>query len=272
MQGYLEFAIGLARVAGRLIKEGFDHEHTVADKADDSPVTEVDTAINQLVISRLQAVYPKHGLLGEELNYGSGSETYRWICDPLDGTKAYILGVPNSVFILSLMKQESLQLAVIYDPFNDRLWHALRGKGSFCNGQRISVSQQPLAGGYVLLGSSTYPFIEAIEERGGRVEPVSGGGYKYAMIASGRAVGTIKDGADFHDVAAGALLIEEAGGKVTALDGAPLVLDQKISGAIMSNTASYGELLEIAKRAKSHDFTASYRSSSGSTSNVNGFE
>lgn len=248
MDVYLDFATKLAHEAGQLILDGFNKDHMITDKLDNSPVTEVDLKINQLVIERIKQKFSSHGLLGEEANLGNGQETFRWICDPLDGTKSFILKVPNSVFIIALMEESSLVLGVIYNPFTNTLYHAIKGGGAFRDGQRIKVSSVPLRGGYVLLGSSTYPFITELKARGAKVEPVSGGGYKYAMIADGRAVGTIKDGADFHDVAAGALIIEEAGGKVTNLDGSPLKLDEKIAGAIMSNGLVHHELVAITKQ------------------------
>jgi fructose-1,6-bisphosphatase/inositol monophosphatase family enzyme len=245
-QNYLDFAITIARAAGAMIVEGFATNATVQSKADDSPVTEVDMRINDFVIERITASYPTHGLLGEEANYGSGDEEYRWVCDPLDGTKAFVLEVPNSVFMLALLKGQERLLSVVYNPFSDRLYHAVSGKGAFCNNQPLRVSDQPLKGGYVLLGTSTYPFIATVKALGGRVEPVSGGGYKYMMIASGKAIGTIKDGASFHDVTPGSLIITEAGGKVTALDGSELNYDRKISGAIMSNGVAHADLVQIA--------------------------
>jgi myo-inositol-1(or 4)-monophosphatase len=164
----------------------------------------------------------------------------------LDGTKAFILEVPNSVFMLALMKDQEVILSVVYNPFNDRLYRAVKGQGAFCNDQPMHVNDQPLKGGYVLLGTSSYPFVASIKAAGGQVESVSGGGYKYMMIASGKAAGTIKDGASFHDVTPGALIICEAGGKVTALDGSELQYDRKISGAIMSNGTAHEELIGIA--------------------------
>jgi fructose-1,6-bisphosphatase/inositol monophosphatase family enzyme len=252
MDSYLDFATSLSQEAGKLIYDGFTKSHTVTDKVDNSPVTEVDLKINQLVIDRIKQKYPSHGLLGEEANMGNGRETMRWICDPLDGTKSFILKVPNSVFIIALMEETKLILGVIYNPFTKMLYHAEAGQGAYRNGEQIKVNTTPLSGGYVLLGSSSYPFVDSLKMRGAKVEPVSGGGYKYAMIADGRAVGTIKDGADFHDVAAGTLIIQEAGGMVTDLDGSPLKLDEKIAGAIMSNGIAHDELITITQHVLSN--------------------
>ncbi len=247
-QKYLDFAFEIARSAGKMILGGFETNAEIESKSDDSPVTEVDKQINALVIERIQSAYPTHGLLGEEADMGSGNEEFRWICDPLDGTKAFILEVPNSVFMLTLMKKQELILSVVYNPFADRMYHAIKNGGAYCNNKPMHVSSHPLNGGYILLGTSSYPFIENIKAVGGRVESVSGGGYKYMMIASGKAVGTIKHGADFHDVAPGALIITEAGGMVTALDGSELAYDRKIEGVIMSNAVSHPSLIDIVKQ------------------------
>jgi len=247
---YLDFATQLARDAGKLIYDGFNHHHIVETKDDNghtSPVTEVDKNINQLVIRRIKNKYPDHGLLGEEANFGNGNERNRWICDPLDGTQPYIQGEPNSCFMIALMQDNKLLLSVVFDPFSDCLYHAVHNKGAYCNGKPIHVNSSELSGGIVLLGSTSVPFIDKIKNEGGKVETVSGGGYKYMQIACGKAVGHIRVGSDFHDIAPGSLIIDEAGGKVTALNGSKLVYDKKISGVIMSNGIVHNKLVEIAQ-------------------------
>ncbi|GIG69204.1 inositol monophosphatase family protein [Phytomonospora endophytica] len=244
---YLEFALSLARRAGGLIADAFNTNVQADVKSDGSPVTEVDREINRLVIDAIQERHPHHAILGEEGAVGSGKEEFKWICDPLDGTKPFLLGVPNSVFMIALMHAGNLLLAVVYDPFTKNMFHAIRGRGAYCNNDRIHVSEQRLDEGYVVLGTDSYPFIEGILNAGGRVEPVSGSGYKSMMIAKGSAVATIRQQADFHDVAPSALIVEEAGGKVTGLDGSRLVLDRAIGGAIISNGVAHAELVELAQ-------------------------
>jgi myo-inositol-1(or 4)-monophosphatase len=185
-------------------------------------------------------------VLGEEADLGDGTEELQWLCDPLDGTRPFILAVPCSTFMLALTRKGEVLVSVIYEPHFDKLYYAVRGGGAFCNGQPIHVSQQKLRGGSVVMGTSSYAFSNALWAAGGKLEPVPGGGYKAAMIASGRAVATIRPGSDFHDVGPSALLIEEAGGKVTALNGDRLLYDKPIGGVIMSNGVDHELLVDIA--------------------------
>ncbi|HEX3784748.1 MAG TPA: inositol monophosphatase [Pseudonocardiaceae bacterium] len=247
---YVSFAVELARHSGDIILANFEKIRDVAVKPDGSPVTSVDQRINREVAERIIERYPRHAVLGEEGHYGDGTESHRWICDPLDGTAAYILGLPNSVFMLALMVDDELAVSVVLDPFVNRLYRAVRGAGAWCDNRTIQVSHQTLRDGYVVLGSDGYPFASGLRQAGAQVEAVPGTGYKSMMVASGRAVGLVKSSADFHDIAPAALIVREAGGKVTSLDGSPLVLDRPIGGGvIVSNSTAHPELVAIAARA-----------------------
>jgi myo-inositol-1(or 4)-monophosphatase len=249
---YLSFARGLATEAGQIIRQGFERIHGIEFKADGSPVTMIDKKINREVAERIQQRYPDHELLGEECDLGAGSKPCKWICDPLDGTGAYILGIPNSVFMLAFMKDGIVQLSVVHDPFSNRLYHAIKNVGAFCNNIAIHVNSQSLSDGYVVLGANSYRFIGGIRRAGAQIETVAGSGYKSMMIARGKAVATIKDSADFHDIAPAALIVEEAGGQVTALDGTQLQLDRDIGGVIVSNTFAHRTLVDIAQEVAHH--------------------
>jgi len=250
---YLEFAKDLAYKAGKVLRDNFDTSvatDTVELKKDSSPVTKVDKAINQLVIESVRERFPDHGVRGEEADSGDGTEEYQWLCDPLDGTRPYILGIPCSTFMLALTRQGEVLVAVIYEPHFDKLYYAIKGGGAFCNGQPIHVSSQSLQGNSVLAGASTYKYAKGLVEAGAKLEPISGGGYKAVMIADGRGMATMRAGSDFHDVGPSALIIEEAGGMVTGIDGASLVYDKPIGGIIMSNGVDHDKLVAIARMTK----------------------
>jgi myo-inositol-1(or 4)-monophosphatase len=216
MDNYLTFAQDLARQGGRLIKDNFEKNLEIELKSDHTPVTQVDKQINQLVIEAVQKTYPEHGLLGEEASLGTGNEEFQWLCDPLDGTKAFIMGVPLSTFILGLTKQGQILLAVVYNPFTDKLYHAVRGQGAFCNGQAIHVNREALAnGGYVILSESSFELAEPIHATRAQIEPLPGAGYRAMVIASGRCSASLQGKADNHDVGPVSLIVEEAGGRVT---------------------------------------------------------
>lgn len=242
----LKIAMELARQAGAIIKDNFGKNHAVELKADASPVTEIDKKINRLVLETLKDKFPEDGLLGEEESYGSGNETYQWICDPLDGTKPFILGLPFSVFMLGLSRGGKMLLSVVYDPYTDKMYHAIKGEGAFCNGEPISVSKETIEEGYALVGADSFVFASELQKRARGVEPVPGTGYKCLMIATGRGLGMINDSADFHDIGPGSLIVEEAGGRVTGFRGESLSFNSEIDSVIMSNGVVHDGFISIA--------------------------
>lgn len=249
MEEYLKFAKDLAYKAGALIKNNFDTNSDLGTelKADHSPVTAVDKEINQLVIEAIKTTYPVHGLLGEEADHGTGTEDLQWLCDPLDGTVPFILGIPHTTFILGLTQAGKVLLCVVYNPFTDRLYHAVKGQGAFCNDQPIHVSKQPLQDGYVLVENKAYSLYQALLTAGAILEPVGGAGYRCTLLASGRCAASVQGGVDHHDVGPASLLVEEAGGRVTAYDCSALRYDRPISGgAILSNGVCHDELVALA--------------------------
>lgn len=248
MEEYLNFAKSIAYEAGNIIKEYFDKNLDYENKSDDSPVTIIDKKINKLVIEKIKSKYPTHSVFGEEEDNIIENSEYIWLCDPLDGTKPFILNVPCSVFMLALLKNGEVQMSVVYEPHFDKLYYAIRGQGAYCNNKKIHVNQNILEGNYVLMGGTTYYFADGLKSAGAKLEPVSGGGYKEMMIARGDGVATIRDKADFHDVGPAALIVEEAGGLVTDFDGNSLRLDRPIKNVVVSNKIVHQEILAIIKK------------------------
>ena len=246
MEEYLRFAKNLAYEAGKVIIDNFDQDHEIETKSDNSPVTKIDKQINTLIAEAIAKTYPEHGLLGEEEDFGTGNEQYQWLCDPIDGTKPFILGIPNSVFMLALTENGQVLVSVIYHPFTDSMYHAVKDKGAFRNGNPIHVNDQKIKGGYVLIEASSFPYVAKIKQAGAVEEPVPGTGYKAMMLARGKGVGIIKGDADYHDIGPSSLIVEEAGGRVTALDGSMLRYDRPIPGVILSNRITHEDLLAIA--------------------------
>jgi myo-inositol-1(or 4)-monophosphatase len=243
---HLRFARELAFGAGKIILQGFGEAADVKYKPDGSPVTDIDIRVNQIISESIHSRYPEHGLLGEELGFGTGFESFRWICDPLDGTIPFILGIPNSMFMLALMADDDLRVAVAYDPFGGRLYHATKDGGAFCNDYPIHVSNQTIRDGYLVLDTDSLPFITVINQARGRIAAAAGTGYRAMMVACGKAVGTVKDNADFHDIAPASLIVTEAGGCVTDLNGSQLTLDKEIQGGvIISNRLAHQQLVDI---------------------------
>jgi fructose-1,6-bisphosphatase/inositol monophosphatase family enzyme len=215
-------------------------------EADGSPVTEVDLQVNDEVVARISERYRADAVRGEERDHGNAESSRQWICDPLDGTSAFVLGVPTSVFMLALAVEGVLELAVVRDPFSGREYIASAGEGAFCDDAPIQVSGDGLRDGCVVLGSDSFLFAQALKRSGARLAAVPGSGYKAMMIARGVAVATIRSSADIHDLAPAALIVHEAGGRVSGLDGSPILLDRAPGGVIVSNRETHSALIDIA--------------------------
>lgn len=245
---YLRFAMDLAVRAGHLIRQMWVQPLEVRRKADDSPVTGIDLAVNQLVVETVNRRFSTHGILGEELAFGSGTERHVWVCDPVDGTKSLILGIPGSVFMLALVVDGITALSVVYDPHGSTLYHAVSGGGAFRNRVMMEVSNAGLANGFVVLATDAYPYVPSILKYGGDVQPVAGNGYKSMLVARGDAVGTLKKSAHFHDITPATLIVREAGGVVSGFDGTELPPLRPITGGVViSNRACHEALCEIAQ-------------------------
>lgn len=254
MDEYLHFAKNLVKQGGKIILENSARKFSVEVKSDNSPVTEIDKQINQLIIESVKSYYPDHGVLGEEASFGSGQEKLQWICDPLDDTKAFVAHGHTSCCILGLASDGDLLVSVVYNPYADKLYWAIRGRGAFCNGEPMQVSQKLITESPVLLGeNSSHVFIKEIEAAGGVVEISSGTGHKAMLLASGHGSGFMKIETDYHDVGPSALIIEEAGGKVTNLEGGNYKYNHEIHGAILSNGVAHDSLIKIAERALTNE-------------------
>ncbi len=246
----LVVAKALALKAGKIMLAYADDNQNVTIKSDNSPVTIADTLINDLVIKELNKKFPQDGVIGEEKStteYGMGR---KWLCDPIDGTAAYIWGTPTAMFSLALVVDGRPVLGVTFDPFLKKLYWAVTGQGSFCNQTKLSVSPKGLHEGFVAVTGSTtllptLPYLSTLRKEGARLAMFSGAAYKSCLIARGRFVGYIEHGVNPYDVAAIQVIIEEAGGKVTNLKGKPHDYSKYFKGVVASNGKVHDRLVEI---------------------------
>ena len=248
----LEFAKKLAKKAGNIMLEYFSLDKQIKYKDDASPVTVADEKINRMVIEELSKNFD-HEVIGEEestTEYGKHDTV--WICDPIDGTRAFIYGLPTSMFSLGLVHKGRSVLGVAYDPFLDRLFYAARGNGSYCNSQKLQVSTNPLRGHNVGLISNANELmktndsvIEKLAKKGANGICIEGAVYKTCLVAEGKLVGYFSDLPKTHDLAAVAVILEEAGGKMTSTGGEPLDFSRYFEGAVISNGVVHEELIEI---------------------------
>jgi fructose-1,6-bisphosphatase/inositol monophosphatase family enzyme len=254
VQKYLDTALELAATAGEIMLHYFDVGVPADWKADDSPVTVADTEINQMVIDRIAARYPDHGVVGEEASLSKPDSPLQWVCDPIDGTVPFMLGIPTNVFSLALCEDGDPLVAVIADPYLSRTYLATRGGGSFCNERRLSVSEtKELPGSLMNVSGRDHDdpadgaFIyRALDEAGVKQIYHHSMVYEEIQVASGMFDAAIFAKSNPWDSAAGALLVTEAGGIVTNLLGAPQRYDRRILGTIFSNGHLHDALVTLA--------------------------
>ena len=236
----LDFAIKIAKQAGEIMLKYFDIEQSVEFKSDNTPVTIADKEINTLVIEGLRESFPKDSIIGEEESATVNSSGRNWFCDPIDGTSAFVCNIPTAMFSLALIVDGKPVVGVVYDPFLNRLYTSVVGEKSYCNGEMISVNDTHLENGTVavtgnvksILSSS---YIKRLTESGIRTISFSGGVYKGCLVAKGKLTAYVEHTLNAYDIAAVHLIVENAGGKVTAFDGKVLDYSKQFKGAIISN-------------------------------------
>ena len=189
-QRYLEFAKDIAKEAGKIMLKYFNNENKSHYKEDNTIVTKADTEINDYLIKRVKEEFEAHSVDGEENKFGNSN--YVWVCDPIDGTAMYARGIPISVFSLALVIDGEPTIGVIYDPFTDNMYHAVKNKGAYKNEEKINVSSIPLndkksVSHYDMWPSSNYNIYDTIKELGKSTYFVSIGSIARACtcIASG---------------------------------------------------------------------------------------
>lgn len=227
----LNFAIETARDAGQLLLEKFDRNIKVSKKGDIDLVTEADLASEALIIERIRSYHPKHSILAEEsgkTNAAGDDNKWKWIIDPLDGTTNYAHGYPCFCVTIALEHDGEVVIGVTYDPTRNELFAAERGRGASLNNKPIRVSQtESLSEALVVTGfpydfKSRENFARHLKEflltsRGVRRD--GSAAIDMAYVACGRFDGFWEEGLNPWDMAAGVLLIEEAGGQISGYDG-----------------------------------------------------
>jgi len=249
-----EFAIGLAKQAGEIIRSNFKLGMPKEWKKDNTPLTESDSAINQLVVDGVKKHFPEYGLIAEEGGNFNEQAEYVWLCDPIDGTIPFSHGIPICAFSLALVKNGIPVLGVIYDPFIDRMFFSEKGQGATMNNEPIKVSlNQSLNQGLVGLNSwptALYDFVslfKTISEQGAKVINCASIVYTGMLVGSGDMIANIWPGNTPWDIAAIKIIVEEAGGKVTDIFGQEQKYNGPIKGALITNGKLHDAFIKIIK-------------------------
>ncbi len=246
----LQHAVEMAEQAGRLTLSWFSKKSLqVFTKRDSSPVTEADRNAEELIRKAIKSRYPDDGVLGEEFEEHVGNNRRRWIIDPIDGTKAFIHGVPLFGVMIALEIEGTQQLGVVYFPALGELYHAERGCGAYCNGSPIQVSSVSdisvatvlfTEKEYLLDSLSLHP-VDMLRHDAGLVRGW-GDCYGHTLVASGRAEVSVDKIMSPWDCAALIPIVTEAGGccfdytGVTTISGQGLVSANKAIGTALLAT------------------------------------
>ncbi|KND49574.1 MAG: myo-inositol-1(or 4)-monophosphatase [Parcubacteria bacterium C7867-008] len=251
MDEQLKIAKEIALEAGVVMTQYFElgMRHTFKD--DHSPLTKADELIQELVIKRLSEAYPEHSLLGEEGKQIQEGSTYTWVFDPIDGTAAFLRGVPTNVFSLGLTENGVPVLGVVYDPYTKRLYSAVRGQGACMNDVSINASSHAdLARSYIATdghsGFKDLTFFERARIERVRCLSYSSTVYASMMVASGQLQGVVLPLGNPWDSAAAKVIVEEAGGVTSDLYGNDQRYDTQTKGFVCAGNANFhSKLLEL---------------------------
>jgi len=241
---YKTFAINLANQAGKIMRANFNLGMKKEWKKDFTPVTATDIKINKLVINQVKKYFPTHGVLGEEESYNVKGKEYLWVVDPVDGTVPFSHGFPTFVFSLALVKNGVPIVGVINDPIMKRLVWAEKGKGAFLNGKRTKVSKNSsLKKSVVAVGDKMPKAITYLEKKKAFNVNLYSYVYEAMLVAIGEISGAFYTYGFAHDGAAAKIIVEEAGGKATDLNGNDQRYDRKINGQLVSNGLLHRKLI-----------------------------
>jgi len=253
---YLATAIEIAREAGQVLREEFTRPADISYKAEWDLVTQADKRAEAAIVTALQKNFPGHAVAAEE---GSGRDTtseFRWHVDPLDGTTNFAHGYPCFAVSIALAQKEKLIAGVVYNPIYEELFAAALGEGAMLNGKKISVSKiatlktSLLCTGFPNHKREAHPNIHYYWDftlRSHGVRRDGSAALDLASVAAGRFDGFWEFGLKPWDTAAGVLLVQEAGGKITDLQGEPYPLGGRT--ILASNGIIHEEMKNLAAEA-----------------------
>ncbi len=254
MQVLIETAREAAREAGRLLQEYFRSGVEVRSKAPADLVTTADLAAERRIAELIRARFPEHAILGEEENAGDVNAEYLWVIDPLDGTTNFAHGLPHFAVSIACLHQGRAEAGVVWNPIRDDWYEAVRGGGAWHNGKRLQVARQTQLD-EVLIGTGFYydrgAMMEATLAAIGDLFRQNIHGIRrfgtasldLAQVAAGQYGGFFEYQLSPWDFAAGGLLVEEAGGRITTCQGGPLPIAK--TSLLASNSALHEKILQI---------------------------
>jgi myo-inositol-1(or 4)-monophosphatase len=236
MQPMLNIALRAARAAGELIVRSMERldSLSVSEKDSKDYVTQVDLAAEKTIVNTILKAYPDHSILGEEgssiAGQGEGAD-YQWVIDPLDGTTNFLNGIPHFAVSIACKYRGRIEHAVVYDPMLDEEFLASRGRGATLNGRRLRVAKRnnlthavlatgfPFRAGQMEHIDNYLAMFRSLAEQSAGIRRAGAASLDLAYVAAGRYDGFWEYGLSEWDMAAGALLIQEAGGLISDFNG-----------------------------------------------------
>ena len=250
----LEAALEAARSAGDVLREGFGSRHRVRYKGEVDIVTETDERSEEVIKDTLLGAYPSYGMLAEEGGETTGEDDACWIVDPLDGTTNYAHGLPTFAVSIALEKAGDVVLGVVHDPMRGETFVAERGRGARLNDESVGVSEtDELVRALVVTG---FPYdreeVPAALDLFGRLSMrtqsmrrLGSAALDLCYVAAGRLDAYYERGGYAWDFAAGSLILEEAGGKLSDYEGRPFEIRGK--EVVASNGPLHSRLIEFTR-------------------------
>lgn len=255
-QTFLDLATEAALTAGAILRHHWGNLHHIEEKGRPGDlVTEADRAAEAAILAKIQQYYPHHQILAEESGLQGQTGNYLWAIDPLDGTTNYAHSYPMSAVSIGLLIEGQPQVGVIYHPIRQELFQAARGLGAKLNGEAIQVSPTSTLEQSLLVSGFAYDRREALDNnypefcylthRSQGVRRSGSAALDLADVACGRLDGYWERGISPWDMAAGVVLVQEAGGRVSAYDHSPL---QLASGRVLATNGMIHDALGMALR------------------------
>ncbi len=228
MQPKVDFLVALSKEAGEILKQGYGKEHQITYKGPINVVTEVDRQSEDMLIERILGAFPDHSIIAEESGFFEGKNDHCWFIDPVDGTSNYAKGFPMFCVSIGYAYKGKMALAAVYDPIRDESYSAERRAGAYLNGEPIRVSTTDKLINSMLVTGFPYDMKQKennlnhfarLSHKVQTIRRLGSAVLDQAYVASGRLDGYWEIGINAWDIAAGTLLIEEAGGIITTVKG-----------------------------------------------------
>ena len=259
MKDFKECAIEIAREAGLFLKNKLNSVHTIDYKGEINLVTEVDKISEKMITSKINSLFPDHDILAEEFTDIDRGADFRWIIDPLDGTTNYAHGYPYFCVSIALERLNTMTVGIVYDPMLDEMFVAEKGKGAFLNDREIHVSntrgiiKSLLATGFPYDiredSDNNLNYFNEMILKAQAIRRAGSAALDLAYVAAGRFDGFWELKLNPWDIAAGWLLVEEAGGIVTDMGGNDYYLESP--SILASNGRIHKEMMDVLKGTSS---------------------